>query len=271
VTEETPPLLELAGVGHRFGAVLALDDVSLAVRPGTTLGVVGESGSGKSTLARVIVGLERPLEGVVRLRGRPYPRTARGLRPIRRRIAMIFQDPYDSLDPRFSLRGIIDEPLRAQGLPRDDDRLAELLRSVGMDGAPLDSYPAEYSGGERQRIGIARALASEPELLVCDEPTSALDVSVQAQILNLLLELQRVKGLAYVFVSHDLDVVRRMSDELAVMQAGRIVERGPTAAVCAAPSHPYTRTLMGAAPATHPSLRTGRPPAAVQPSSLSRT
>jgi ABC-type glutathione transport system ATPase component len=256
------PLLELAGVQARFGATVALDDVSIAVRAGTTLGVVGESGSGKSTLARLIVGLERPRHGELRFRGRPYPRGARGLRAIRRQVAMIFQDPYDSLDPRFTLRKLVDEPLRAQRLPRGDARVAELLRDVGMEGAPLDSYPAEYSGGQRQRIGIARALASEPALLVCDEPTSALDVSVQAQILNLLLDLQRERGLTYVFISHDLDVVRRMSDELVVIHRGRVVEAGPTAAVCASPAHDHTRALLAAAPVSHPALRGGSPAAA---------
>jgi ABC-type glutathione transport system ATPase component len=268
MSEAEPPLLELEGVRQRFGRTLALDDVSLAVRAGTTLGVVGESGSGKTTVARVVVGLERPREGVVRFRGSPYPRGGRDLRRLRRQVAMIFQDPYDSLDPRFTLRHLIDEPLRAQGLPRGDDRLAELLRSVGMEGASLDSYPAEYSGGQRQRIGIARALASEPDLLVCDEPTSALDVSVQAQILNLLLDLQRERGLTYLFISHDLDVVRRMSDELVVMHQGRVIESGPTATVCEEPSHPHTRALLGAAPVAHPAQRAAPP---TQLSSLSRT
>src|SRR6202020_1773458 len=186
---------------------------------------------------------------------RPYPPTARALRAVRRRIGIVFQDPYDSLDARFTVRRIVDEPLRAHGLPRGDDRVAELLTSVGMENVALGSYPGEYSGGQRQRIGIARALALEPELIVCDEPTSALDVSVQAQILNLLLELQRERGLAYLFISHDLEVVRRMSDRLAVIYAGKIVETGPATELTANPTHPYTCALLDAVPPTRPSER----------------
>jgi oligopeptide/dipeptide ABC transporter ATP-binding protein len=248
-------LLELRDVHKHYGSVRALDGVSLTVAAGETLGMVGESGCGKSTAGRIALGLERPTKGELRFGGRPYPRTARRLRPIRRRIGIVFQDPYDSLDSRFTLRRLVDEPLRAHGLPRGDRRVSELLTSVGMQDVPLDSYPGQYSGGQRQRIGIARALALEPELIVCDEPTSALDVSVQAQILNVLLELQRERGLAYLFISHDLEVVRRMSDRLAVIYAGKIVESGPTAQVTAAPRHPYTRTLMDAVPATTPSER----------------
>jgi ABC-type glutathione transport system ATPase component len=205
----------------------------------------------------VLVGLERPSSGTVRFRGEAYPRSARALRGIRRQVGVIFQDPYDSLDPRFTLRKLVDEPLRAQRLPRDDARLAALLDAVGMAGASLDSYPAEYSGGQRQRIGIARALAPEPRLLICDEPTSALDVSVQAQILNLLLDLQAERGLTYLFISHDLDVVRRMSDTLVVMHRGRVVEAGPTAAVCANPRHAHTRV--------HPAARARGPVAGAVP------
>jgi oligopeptide/dipeptide ABC transporter ATP-binding protein len=249
------PLLELRDVHKHYGSVRALDGVSLTVAAGETLGMVGESGSGKSTVGRIALGLERPTKGELRFAGRPYPRTVRGLRPVRRRIGIVFQDPYDSLDSRFTLRRLVDEPLRAHGLPRGDRRVAELLTSVGMHDVPLDSYAGQYSGGQRQRIGIARALALEPDMIVCDEPTSALDVSVQAQILNLLLELQRERGLAYLFISHDLEVVRRMSDRLAVIYAGKIVESGPTARITSAPSHPYTRALMDAVPATTPSER----------------
>ena len=252
---DTEPLLELSDVHKHYGSVRALDGVALIVAAGETLGMVGESGSGKSTVGRIVLGLERPTKGALRFDGRPYPRTARGLRPVRRRIGIVFQDPYDSLDSRFTLRRLVDEPLRAHGLPRGDGRVSELLTSVGMKDVPLGSYSGQYSGGQRQRIGIARALALEPDLIVCDEPTSALDVSVQAQILNLLLELQRERGLAYLFISHDLEVVRRMSDRLAVIYAGKIVESGPTALVTSAPSHPYTRALMDAVPATTPSER----------------
>jgi oligopeptide/dipeptide ABC transporter ATP-binding protein len=250
-----PPLLELDDVHKHYRGVRALDGVSLSVMPGETLGMVGESGCGKSTAARLVLGLERPTRGELRFRGRAYARSPRGLRSVRRHIGIVFQDPYDSLDPRFTLRHIVDEPLRAHGLPHDRKRIEELLASVGMANAPLDSYPAQYSGGQRQRIGIARALALAPDLVVCDEPTSALDVSVQAQILNLLLELQRERGLAYLFISHDLEVVRRMSDRLAVIYAGKIVETGAASLVTSAPSHPYTQTLLDAVPATQPSER----------------
>ncbi len=252
-----PPLLELTDVHKHYRGVRALDGVSLSVTQGETLGMVGESGCGKSTAARLALGLERPTSGELRFRGRLYPRSPRQLRSLRRHIGIVFQDPYDSLDPRFTLRHLVDEPLRAHGLPHDRKRIEELLASVGMANAPLDSYPAQYSGGQRQRIGIARALALEPDLVVCDEPTSALDVSVQAQILNLLLELQRERGLAYLFISHDLEVVRRMSDRLAVIYAGKIVETGPASVVTAAPSHPYTQTLLDAVPATQPGERRG--------------
>jgi ABC-type glutathione transport system ATPase component len=246
------PILELEDVSKSFGGTVALDGVSLALRPGRTLGVVGESGCGKTTLARVIMGLEPPDRGTLRFAGAPYPRR---LRSLRRRVTMVFQDPYDSLDPRFTVRSLLDEPLRAHGLPRDDERLQALLESVGMAGADLDAYPAEYSGGQRQRLGIARALAPEPDVVVCDEPTSALDVSVQAQILNLLLDLQRGRDLAYLFISHDLEVVRRVSDEIAVMYAGRVVEQGPARELTANPQHAYSRQLLAAVPAAHPASR----------------
>jgi oligopeptide/dipeptide ABC transporter ATP-binding protein len=249
------PLIELHEVRKHYGSVRALDGVSLSIMPGETLGVVGESGCGKSTIARLAVGLERPTSGELRFRGKTYPKSTRGLKSVRRQLGIVFQDPYDSLDSRFSLRRIIDEPLRAHGLPRDRQKIEDLLTSVGMENAALHSYPGEYSGGQRQRIGIARALALEPELVVCDEPTSALDVSVQAQILNLLLDLQRERGLAYLFISHDLEVVRRMSDRLAVVYAGKIVETGEAARVTAHPSHPYTSALLDAVPATRPSER----------------
>jgi len=249
------PLLELVDVHKHYRSVRALDGVSLSIAPGETLGMVGESGCGKSTVARLVVALERPTSGRLCFRGEPYPRSTRALRAIRRRVGVVFQDPYDSLDPRFTVGQIVDEPLRAHRLPRGEERVRELLADAGMRDAELDSYPAQYSGGQRQRIGIARALALEPELLVLDEPTSALDVSVQAQILNLLLELQRRRRIAYLFISHDLEVVRRMSDRVAVIYAGRIVELGPAASITASPRHPYTRALIDAIPAPTPAHR----------------
>ena len=222
------PLLELDDVHKDYRGVRALDGVTLSVMAGETLGIVGESGCGKSTAARIAVGLERPTSGEVRFRGSAYPRSPRRLRAIRRRVGISSFRIRTSLDPRFTLQRLVDEPLRAHGLPHGRQRIEELLTSVGMENADLDSYPGQYSGGQRQRIGIARALsATEPDLVVCDEPTSALDVSVQAQILNLLLELQRDRGLAYLFISHDLEVVRRMSDRLAADLRGPDRRNGP--------------------------------------------
>jgi peptide/nickel transport system ATP-binding protein/oligopeptide transport system ATP-binding protein len=203
------------------------------------------------------MGLERTSGGQLRFQGKPYGRSARALRPLRRAVGMIFQDPYESLDPRFSLRELVAEPLRAHGRWRQggEQRVRVLLNDVGLEGAALDSYPGEYSGGQRQRIGIARALALEPQLVICDEPTSALDVSVQAQILNLLLELQRERGIGLLVISHDLHLVRRMSDEVIVMYAGAVMERGPSEAIAARPRHPYTRALLDAIPAATPGAR----------------
>jgi oligopeptide/dipeptide ABC transporter ATP-binding protein len=244
-------------VTKRFGGVTAVDEVSLALHPGRTLGVVGESGCGKSTTARLIVGLERPSAGELRFNGAPYGRSGRALRAARKAIGMIFQDPYESLDARFTVGDVVAEPLDTHGVRRGErtDRVRELLDSVGMSGIDPGAYPAQFSGGQRQRIGIARALALDPELVVCDEPTSALDVSVQAQILNLLLELQRERGVGLLVISHDLHVVRRMSDEVAVMYAGMVVEQGPAEAVTRSPRHPYTRALLDAIPGTSPAER----------------
>ena len=253
----TPPIVELERVTKRFGGVTAVDEVSLALHPGRTLGVVGESGCGKSTTARLIVGLERPSTGELRFNGAPYGRSGRTLRAARKAIGMIFQDPYESLDARFTVGDVVAEPLDTHGVRRGErtDRVRELLDSVGMSGIDAGAYPAQFSGGQRQRIGIARALALDPELVVCDEPTSALDVSVQAQILNLLLELQRERGVGLLVISHDLHVVRRMSDEVAVMYAGMVVEQGPAEAVTRSPRHPYTRALLDAIPGTSPAER----------------
>ena len=259
------PVISLNDVHKRYGPVRALDGVSLELEPGRTLGLVGESGSGKTTAGRLILGLERPTSGKLQFRGQPFPGGARGLRRVRRSVAMVFQDPYDSLDARFRVRDIVAEPLRAQGLWRAGgrERVEELLSAVGLEGVRPDAYPQELSGGQRQRLGIARALATRPELVVCDEPTSALDVSVQAQILNLLMRLQAELGVGYLFITHDLDVVRRISDDVIVLYAGTIVERGPAAEVAHRSRHPYTQALVSAIPSADPEHRrlAGRRPA----------
>ncbi|MEU9230269.1 ATP-binding cassette domain-containing protein [Streptomyces massasporeus] len=254
--EQQPPLLSVRGVTKKFGSFTALDDVSLDLSPGTTVSLVGESGSGKSTLARVIVGLESVDAGRVHYRGAPVQgRKAR--REFRRSVGMVFQDPYESIDPRFTLGEVVAEPLRAHGMYGKDgkQRVRELLESVGMGSVDPDSYPHKLSGGQRQRVCIARALATGPDLLVCDEPTSALDVSVQAQILNLLLRLQEEHGLAYLFITHDLDVVRRISDEVHVLYRGSVVEHGPAQEVIDDAQHPYTRKLLGAVLSDSPRTR----------------
>ncbi|MFF4983993.1 ABC transporter ATP-binding protein [Streptomyces sp. NPDC001046] len=258
--ERQPPLLSVRGVTKKFGSFTALDDVSLDLSPGTTVSLVGESGSGKSTLARVIVGLESVDSGQVHYRGAPV-RGRRAVRDFRRSVGMVFQDPYESIDPRFTLSEVVAEPLRAHGMFGKDgrQRVRELLESVGMGSVDPDSYPHKLSGGQRQRVCIARALATGPDLLVCDEPTSALDVSVQAQILNLLLRLQQEHGLAYLFITHDLDVVRRISDEVHVLYRGSVVEHGPAQSVIDDAQHPYTRKLLGAVLSDSPrSRRIGR-------------
>lgn len=239
----------LSGEGRR--TLRAVDDISFTVERGTTLALVGESGCGKSTVARLAVGLYSPSAGSIRFEGKPLS-AARAQVALRRRMNMIFQDPYASLNPRWRVHDIIAEPIRTFGLMRDateiSARVGELLTQVGL--APVDGekYPHEFSGGQRQRVSIARALSSEPEFLVCDEPTSALDVSVQAQILNLMRDLQQRLGLTYLFISHNLAVVRHMADRLGVMYLGRIVELGPGEEIFAMPRHPYTRLLLDAIP-----------------------
>ncbi len=229
----------------------AVDDVSFAIPRGTTLSLVGESGCGKSTVARLAVGLLAPSAGDISFEGQKLS-TARAQPALRRRMNMIFQDPYASLNPRWRVRDIVAEPIRAfalaQGASAVRARVAALLTQVGLAPADGERYPHEFSGGQRQRISIARALASEPEFLICDEPTSALDVSVQAQILNLMRDLQDRLGLTYLFISHNLAVVRHMSDRLGVMYLGRIVELGPAEEVFRTPRHPYTRLLLEAIP-----------------------
>ncbi|WP_432043992.1 ABC transporter ATP-binding protein [Streptomyces cadmiisoli] len=254
--EKEPPLLSVRDVTKRYGSFTALDGVTLDIRAGTTVSLVGESGSGKSTLARVIVGLEAVDGGSVHHRGAPV--RGRGARlAFRRGVGMVFQDPYESIDPRFTLHEVVAEPLRAHGMygPGGKRRVGELLESVGMGSVDPEAYPHTLSGGQRQRVCIARALATGPDLLVCDEPTSALDVSVQAQILNLLLTLQRERGLAYLFITHDLDVVRRISDDVHVLYRGTVVEHGPAAQVIGEPRHPYTQKLLGAVLSDSPRTR----------------
>ncbi|MCP9211955.1 ATP-binding cassette domain-containing protein [Streptomyces sp. HD1123-B1] len=255
------PLLEATGITKRYGQYTALDDVDLRIETGRTVSIVGESGSGKSTLARIIVGLERADSGTVRFRGEAI-RGRRSRHAFRRSVGMVFQDPYESMDPRLTIGEIVAEPLRAHGMYRDGgkERVRELLDSVGMHGAEPDAYPHKFSGGQRQRVCIARALATDPDLVICDEPTSALDVSVQAQILNLLLDLQSRRQLAYLFITHDLDVVRRISDEVDVLLRGTVVERGTAEQITRSPEHTYTQRLLGAVPAISPRQRHIGPP-----------
>jgi peptide/nickel transport system ATP-binding protein len=248
------------------GQVHALDGVSFTIEAGRSLGIVGESGSGKSTLARLVMALDRPSAGSVRLLGRDLhalPREA--LRRARRDFQMVFQDPYGSLDPRQTVERIVCEPLVAQGgVARDaqHQRASEVLQAVGLRANDLRKYPHEFSGGQRQRIAIARALITRPRLIVADEPVSALDVSVQAQVLNLMLDLQAQFGVTYMLISHDLAVVHQLCDDVAVLWQGRIVEQGPPERLFTAAQHPYTRTLLAAVPEPEPPARPLDSPAA---------
>jgi oligopeptide/dipeptide ABC transporter ATP-binding protein len=248
---------------RRVGTVRAVDGVSFDVEAGTTLGLVGESGCGKSTTGRAILRLVDATAGQVEVRGRDVLGLRGGaLREARRDMQMVFQDPYASLNPRMTVFDILAEPLRVHGIARRDadalPRVRALLDQVGLAGSYLRRYPHEFSGGQRQRIGIARAIALEPKLVVADEPVSALDVSIQAQIVNLLVDLQERLGLTYVFVAHDLAVVRHVSEQIAVMYLGRIVERAPTARVFGDPRHPYTRALLSAIPVPDPAIERTR-------------
>ena len=235
------------------GDIKAVDDVSFAVEEGTTVGLVGESGSGKTTIGRTILKLTPATGGQISFGGRDIlPMTERQFRPLRREMQMIFQDPFGSLNPRLSIFAIVAEPLEIHfpKMSRTDrrDRVAELLRQVGLKPEMMTRYPHEFSGGQRQRIGIARALAVKPRFIVCDEPVSALDVSVQAQIVNLLQDLQEELGLTYLFIAHDLAVVEHISDHVLVMYRGKIVESASAEAIYADPQHEYTRKLLAAVP-----------------------
>ena len=243
-------------IPRQVGAVKAVDGVSLHIGPGETLGLVGESGCGKSTLGKAVVRLLKPTSGSINFNGTDITKMSqRALRPLRRDFQMIFQDPVESLDPRMSVRSIIEEPLLIHKIGSRADRVRmvnELLDRVGLPSSAAERYSFEFSGGQRQRIGIARALALKPKLIVCDEPVSALDVSIQSQILNLLVELQRELGLSYLFIAHDLSVVKHVSDRVAVMYLGKIVELAPSESIYRDPRHAYTKALLSAIPSTDP-------------------
>ncbi|MEO3975572.1 ABC transporter ATP-binding protein [Streptomyces sp. CAU 1734] len=245
-----PPLLSLDRVTRSYpGGRTALDGVSLTVAPGETVGLVGESGSGKSTLARIGLGLLAPTGGTARFAGHdPYRLRGRAARPVRARLQFVPQHPRGSLNPALRAGDAVAFALRVHGVPRAEraERTAELFRRVGLEPALARRFPRELSGGQLQRVAIARALATGPELVVCDEPTSALDLRVQARVLDLLGELQDARGLAYLFISHDLAVVRRLAHRVVVLRHGRVVEEGPAERIWAAPEHPYTRSLLAA-------------------------
>ena len=264
-----PPVIEVEDLKKHFpvkkgllrrtvGQVLALDGVSFAIGRGETLGLVGESGCGKSTLARTVLRLIEPTAGVIRIGGRDITHLPkRELRPYRREMQIIFQDPFSSLNPRMSTGDIVGEPLQIHGTAQRDrrERVAELFDLVGLTPAQMASFPHQFSGGQRQRICIARALALDPKLIVADEPVSALDVSIRAQVINLMMDLQRQKHLSYLFIAHDLAVVEHISRRIAVMYLGKIVEYAEKRSLFLEPLHPYTEALLSAVPVPNPKLK----------------
>jgi oligopeptide/dipeptide ABC transporter ATP-binding protein len=270
VVDNRPPVLEVTGLKKHFpvkkgvlrstvGHIHAVDDVTFSIGVGETLGLVGESGCGKSTLARAVLRLIEPSAGTIRLNGHDVTRLGRrALRPHRRQMQMIFQDPFSSLDPRMKAGDIVGEPLKVHRTTRSRDReeqVAALFEQVGLRRAQMNAYPHEFSGGQRQRVSIARALALNPKLIVADEPVSALDVSIQAQVINLLIDLQYEKRLSYLFIAHDLAVVEHISHRIAVMYLGKIVEYADKTTLFTSPKHPYTEALLSAVPVPNPRLR----------------